>query len=239
MKRGLDRGDAILCTRSGEDELDVLLRPYGLDLTRTRRSGQLQFVAAESLLEADGPARSVERARAAGHDGVRCLATAAELERLFGPPRSLADYERFVDELAASPHVGWLCELDRSAASPAWTSALAAAHALGIRESNVRSRAGGDGSFNLAGDIDIANADVVRAALEAVGAVREPGSGLTVDLRNVSFVDVLGCRSIVEGTEQLRTEGGLVTILAQQRIHHVLELYGLGSMANFTLAPVT
>ena len=238
MKRGLDRGDAIVCTGPDSGELDSQLRPFGLDLTRTRRSGQLQFAVAETLLVADGPARVIERAQAAGHDGVRCLATAAELERLFGPPELLATYERFIDELAASPQVGWLCELDRSAASPVWTRTLAAAHALGIRESNVRSRAGSDGSFHLAGDIDIANADVVRAALETVGVVQRTGSGLTVDLRDVSFVDVIGCRSIVEGTERLRTEGGLVTILARQRIHHVLELYGLASMANITLAPV-
>ena len=234
-KRGLDRGDAILYAGGDIATLETELRPFGLDLARTVRSGQLRPVSEESLVVGDGPVTSVERALGSGYPGVRCLAGATALRNHLSDPDRLAAFERTVNDLCSSRPVGWLCELDRSTAPADWTRLLSGTHSGGIRESNVRTRMVGPDTFELAGDIDVANSDVVGAALAAAGVADGQRARLTVDLREVSFIDVIGCRSIVEGTERLRAEGGHVTIRSRQRIHHVLELYGLGSMANFDL----
>jgi anti-anti-sigma factor len=238
-KRGLDRGDAVLYAGDDAGALDTLLRPFGLDLSPTMRSGQLQLVPAETLVIGEGPTVLAEQALASGYPGVRCLATAADVRRLLPTPSELDGFERTVDDLCASRPVGWLCELDRSTGPSERTRLLSSRHPGGIRESNVVTSVDEPGSVRLAGDIDIANADLVTSALAASPVPDADRLRLTVDLRDVTFVDVIGCRSIVEGTERLRTRGGLVTILARQRIHHVLELYGLGSMANFDLVLVT
>jgi anti-anti-sigma factor len=235
MKRGLDRGDAILYAGADVAPLESVLRPFGLDLARTVRSGQLRRVPDESLIVGDGPVTSVEHTLGHGYPGVRLLAGATALRNHLSDAGRLAAFERTVNDLCSSRPVGWLCELDRSTAPDDWTRLLSGTHSGGIRESNVRTRMVGTDTFELAGDIDVANSDVVGAALAAVRVADGQRARLTVDLREVSFIDVIGCRSIVEGTERLRAEGGHVTIRSRQRIHHVLELYGLGSMANFDL----
>lgn len=83
----------------------------------------------------------------------------------------------------------------------------------------------------IKGELDIANEPALRAHLEAL----KPHDGpLTIDLRNLTFIDSSGARLLVETDAFARKDGwGLTVIPGPPIVHRVLELTGLTKTLTF------
>jgi anti-anti-sigma factor len=86
--------------------------------------------------------------------------------------------------------------------------------------------------LRLRGDVDMAAADILTAALGR--AVTEPVHEVVVDLADVGFLDSTGIRVLLEGRERAQDRGIVVTardpqplVLNVLRITSVAELFGL------------
>ena len=86
--------------------------------------------------------------------------------------------------------------------------------------------------LRLRGDVDMAAADVLAAALGR--AVHEPVPEVVVDLTDVGFLDSTGIRVLLEGRERAQERGIVITardpqpvVLNVLRITNVAELFGL------------
>jgi anti-anti-sigma factor len=64
-------------------------------------------------------------------------------------------------------------------------------------------------SFVLSGEIDVAEAPVVAGRLAALG---NPHGDLVVDATHLSFIDVAGCRVLLEAAERLAGSARLVVM---------------------------
>jgi anti-sigma B factor antagonist len=86
--------------------------------------------------------------------------------------------------------------------------------------------------LRLRGDVDMAAADVLTAALSR--AVTEPVPEVVVDLADVGFLDSTGIRVLLEGRERAQERDVMVTarnpqpvVLNVLRLTNVAELFGL------------
>ena len=85
----------------------------------------------------------------------------------------------------------------------------------------------------LRGELDLADAAAVAAALGAVAA-REPG--IIVDLAGLEFIDCSGVAALVRGRRQALAAGGdLILAAPQQRVMRVLALIRLAD--GFSVYP--
>lgn len=75
----------------------------------------------------------------------------------------------------------------------------------------ARSDPSGTPVVHIAGEIDIATAERVRAAI--AGAVSTDGSGLLIDLREVTFLDSTGLSTLLAADEDAGRRGGGMTLL--------------------------
>ena len=82
----------------------------------------------------------------------------------------------------------------------------------------------GDGTFVVAGEIDIMSAPALERALQRLV---DSGGTVVLDMRGVSFMDSTGLRAILAATEALRGRGTLVLRDPQPIIVRVLEVTGL------------
>jgi anti-sigma B factor antagonist len=74
----------------------------------------------------------------------------------------------------------------------------------------------------LSGELDLVDAVMVAAALEAVAA-REPG--IIVDLAGLEFIDSYGVAALTRGRRQAREAGGdLILAAPQQRVMRILAI---------------
>ena len=92
------------------------------------------------------------------------------------------------------------------------------------------------GGVRLRGEVDLGNGALVERVLArageghgAAGHLSHDGA-LVVDLSELDFLDVEGCRALRRGTEQWRGRGGTVLLTgASGAVLRVLELVGLGA----------
>lgn len=98
----------------------------------------------------------------------------------------------------------------------------------------IRSGCDPDGvrKITVVGEIDIATAGQLGAAMEAAERDRPPA--LVLDLCNVTFIDSTGIRTIVEFDAVMSKDGRCLSIVpAPQQVQRVFELSGLEAALNF------
>lgn len=100
---------------------------------------------------------------------------------------------------------------------------------MGIHDSLTATRRNGrDGEvvIELAGELDLATAPIVREALQAIPLAR--GCSLVFDLTGVSFADSAGISSLVMACKGVRSEDGTFSMTGcQHEVRRVLEICGL------------
>jgi anti-anti-sigma factor len=84
----------------------------------------------------------------------------------------------------------------------------------------------------LSGEIDIATADKLRAALDAALST---DADLVVDMTDVAFIDGTGLRAILRVAESLNGNGPLALVHAPQVVR-LLELTGLTGIPSIRIA---
>lgn len=93
-------------------------------------------------------------------------------------------------------------------------------------------REGETHTIALAGELDLATADKVRAALERVEATDVPA--IVLDLRGLTFMDSSGIRVLVNAHARSRADGGRLTLLrGGPAVQRVLQLTGVEVMLPF------
>ncbi len=232
VQRGLDRGDKIIYTEtSGQESGDgllVILAKHGVDFEPATDRGQLVILPLDEFYPSQGQAALVKIALAEGYEHVRMSAQAgAALTWLSQQAHDEA--ERAMEALCRSHPVSSLCQVKQSAVADDALADTYALHHGGIRESQVQT-ATIDGALVLAGDVDVSNTLVVSAALNA--ATNSERDAFTLDLTHLEFLDVTGCRALVRGTDAFRGNGGVLEILAPQRIRHVLHVLGFEQLSK-------
>jgi anti-sigma B factor antagonist len=88
----------------------------------------------------------------------------------------------------------------------------------------------------LEGEIDVSNADVVKARLaEAIDA--DPGGTIRVDLEAVTFLDSTALGAIIGALRRARANGGDIELVkAQPKILRVFTLTGLDKVIGVSPA---
>ncbi|MGH2721712.1 MAG: STAS domain-containing protein [Actinomycetota bacterium] len=90
--------------------------------------------------------------------------------------------------------------------------------------------------LSLAGELDIATADSVKAALEGMQAA-SPGV-LLIDLRGLVFMDSTGLQVVLQAARRAETHGGrLVLVRGRRPVQRVFELAQLESRLAFVDDP--
>jgi hypothetical protein len=210
VRDGLASGEKLVCSElpDGSGALVRMLKRNGVQASAAVSSGRIEVRApAETVTELSSPAalrRRLVSALEAGFTGVR---VALDPVARGGLPaaRACAAVGRAVEDLGGGRLAG-LCQRDRRATADDLVAAVAA-HPRGFRTTMLTSRPTG-GGLALAGEVDISNVGLFAAALDRV--IRTAGRVVWLDLADLRFMDVAGCRALVLallGVDQLRGVG--------------------------------
>lgn len=94
-------------------------------------------------------------------------------------------------------------------------------------------RAGRSTTLVVTGEVDLANAHELTQA--GLGALTDGAMVVTVDLREVTFLDSTGLAALVTINNQARSNGAVLILSGPQpRIKHLLAVTGLDTI--FTIA---
>jgi anti-anti-sigma factor len=117
-----------------------------------------------------------------------------------------------------------LCRHDRTARRSELEAAIAA-HPEGLRTAMLVTRPIGEG-LAVAGEVDVSNVDLFAATLAFHS--RAARSVLWLDVANLRFMDVAGCRALARVTRVFRNNGGtLLVVDPLPPVAHVLRLLGV------------
>ncbi len=87
-----------------------------------------------------------------------------------------------------------------------------------------------------AGELDIATTPALEQAIAA--ATGEPGAALVLDLRELTFMDSTGLRTLAQCNARAEDEGFTLSIVrGSKQIERVLEISGLGALLPLVDAP--
>lgn len=197
---------------------------------------------AEDAYLADGrvdPDRMLARYRAeldasreAGYAGVRVVADATWLVDRPDCFETFLSYEQRVSDELGDGFTA-VCHYDADRLPPGWARAIRDAHPVEARSGPAPRLSAGScevsvtdqGCLGVSGDIDSADADVVRALLSERAVA---GGDLHLDASGLRFIDVAGTRALVEAA---RGMGGRRMIIhgAPRNLRVILELTGWAS----------
>ena len=242
VKRGLERGEKILySTPSGDGTPAHELGEGDPDVARAVRGGQFTFLPLEDLLPPTGQRTLVRRALDEGYPGVRMSAYANAVIGYLGED----EYQTFdhrMDELCAGLPVSALCQYDAGSATSGRLGPMTGTTLTTVIESHealqgarIRLRRHGD-RITVSGEVDLASVEVLAPALQRTCRLEDTAE-VVVDLSEVSFIDVVGCRALVVGTDAYRREGGTVTCRGVRRpTRNVMSLVGMDRLRGVELA---
>jgi len=239
VRRGLERGERIFyATVAGDTHQGVELRQGGVDVPRAVRDGQLTFVPSEEFFPGAQQATLVRRALAEGYAGVRLSARADPAIRDVGAER-FEVIDHVMEELCATLPVLVLCQYDAVGATgmadAAGLTTAVDSHLDAFQDGQMRVQRRGD-LVSVGGEVDLVSADVLAHALRRM--VR-PGHGseMVIDLAELAFVDVAGCRALVTGTEAVRGDGGTVFLRGVSgHVHKLMALLRIDRQPGLELA---
>ena len=183
---------------------DGRLRVRTVDETH-RRDGDLR-APAEPL------AAMVEQARDAvrsGQRGLRVATEASSLATTVAQARRLALYELHMDAAASASPVTEMCGYDRTVVPEAAQRILRFVHPLrrsagGLADCGLHTEH--DGRWRLVGEVDRAQREPLRVALEALAASAEGAEGtgdVEIDARDLTMIDVAGLRELAAAAARL------------------------------------
>lgn len=207
----------------------------GLEVDEARADGQLEILPPQVFYQPGAVGQLVDRALAEGFGAVRISGESRHALSVLAWDEHQS-VERRMSRLAERLPLHFLCQYDLDVLDDERLVQATAAHLRGVRREGFSTHDAGDGLLRLSGDLDRQNARtlaaVIAAALRPAGppivsqASALPGPAvLALDLEGVTFLDVAGCRAIVEATEPLRREGGRVLLVAPRtQVDRVLRL---------------
>jgi anti-anti-sigma factor len=235
VRRGLERDEKIVYAQLdiGPPQRSVLtvMADQGIDVEAMTSAGQFEVLPPTVVYGAgvDGQVELIDRALAEGYRGVRTSGEVSTSLRIMAPGEVYAGLDPCLEQLCDTYPLSTLCQYDSTATEGLRLDRATATHVAGIRESQLQT-AERDGTLILTGEVDDSNELVLVSAVRAAArsaAVTTSGT-LRVDLRELTFLSVGGCRALPLGTERFRRQGGRVVLLAPQGIvERILWLYGL------------
>jgi len=234
VREGLRRGEKILYSTLPDDTLVPALRTGARDAAVALRQGQLAFIPDTDFFPGGRQAELVQQALDEGYTAVRLSARAdAALSRA-----SLEDYlatDLMMDQLCASLPVAALCQIDATAVSTRILMSVIGGHAGEVENADMRLHRR-EGQGVLSGEVDFSSAEVLTEALRCLCRV-EPADPTVIDLGQLTFLDVSGCRALVAGTDELRRDGGNVTLRhASREVRRVMGLLGMDRLPGIELS---
>jgi anti-anti-sigma factor len=233
VQRGLDLGEKVLYAEGPEERegsLMVALEVHGVDAATALGEGRLTLLPLAEFYPTDGQRLVVDRALAEGFPAVRMSVGALGAVTTLSPGHHLT-VERRLEELVRSLPVSALCQYERSATrGPALRDAVDV-HVPGIREACFSTGADERGLV-LRGEVDASNAEVLEAAVTAFTDV--PPCVLSLDLAELTFVDVAACRALARGSCDFRARcGELLLVAPPPPVERTLRLLGLSDLPGF------
>jgi anti-anti-sigma factor len=235
VRRGLARGEKILYTEPATQDrghvLTAVLEEQQVDVGGALESGQLQVVLADST--AYDPAWQMSVIEDALHDGYPSVRWAGEAATAWGvmSRRVHAEVEQTTDDLCRSQPLSVLCQYPTSAMS---LPQVCSFHGAGVRNASLTAASSAD-AVHLSGEVDISNHELLHAVLLARTSTAR-GTTYTLDLSELTFLDVTGTRAIVSGTYGYRSVGGHVRIRTAHRpVERVLRLLGIDKGGDISM----
>jgi anti-anti-sigma factor len=207
--------------RSDESTVRDYLDEAGVDAAAGLASGQIQirrWFVPDGELDVEAMIASFEELKATTRqEGYSALVGASEMSwSLDSDADRVVQYERDVDRVFEAADVIGLCLYDRRLFSPERLAPLEAAHDYCVcthghgtiasrRRLTVTER--DDLVLSLAGELDIDSAPLLAARL----AGRRSRGDVVVETSELEFIDLAGCRLLVQMAEQL--DGGHRVVL--------------------------
>jgi anti-anti-sigma regulatory factor len=224
VETGLQLGEQVVLA-TGEQGWESGLAHHGVDTRRSAQNGSLITLDAPHFFPAEGQAALVDPLLGSGHAGVR-LVTPAEGALAYLGEAEFRRVEREMDDLCETRPVMLLCHLGSAIAlgePPSLTlDTFVDTHADELRCPllTMHRTAGG---VRLRGEVDVASGGLLEAVLARAGKANgcvghlSHDATLVVDLSELNFLDVAGCRGLLRGTEQWRGRGGTVLLTGGPR----------------------
>ena len=231
-RQGLESGDKVLCTPV-DRELVRALAQRGIDVSAAVEKGQFAMFSPEEVQPAGAQGTLLRNALDEGYRRVRVAVQANEASALLGHA-PFRQFHHELHELGGVLPVSILCRYDVRRRGAVSIDSIVEIHPHAVDDGRMRTRRRGD-LMAVAGEIDLSSAETLTAWLRA--ALEGVASGeVIIDLSDVTFIDVAGCRSLVQGTEEFRRDAGVV-FLAGLRGHtlKVIGLLGIGRLRGVRL----
>jgi len=236
VRRGLALGEKILYTepsrQAPDRRLTAVLEKQQVAVEQALGSGQLQVVPADAT--AYDPAWQMSVIDSALRDGYPSVRWAGEAETAWSlmSRRVHAEVEQATDDLCRSHPLSVLCQYPSSAMS---LTKMCGFHGAGVRHASLAASCSADG-VSLVGEVDISNCELLHAVLLARTSTAD--DTYTLDLSELTFLDVTGTRAIVSGTHGYRSGGGHVLIRttnATRPVERVLRLLGVDKGGDISM----
>ena len=236
VQQGLERGEKVLFSTvpgETEPEPEPELEQGGVDVAEAVRAGQFAFVPMEEFFSVAGQAALVRRALDEGFPGVRLAAQANAAVGYLGEAEYQA-VDHLIDELCLSLPVSALCQYHAGRSNGTALTTVVDSHLEAVEDAAMRLRRHGDVVL-VAGEVDRGSAEVLAYALQRI-CQRQATSRVDIDLSELRFIDVGGCRAVVAGTETLRRDGGTVFLRgASGHIRKVMCLLAMNRLPGVEL----
>jgi anti-anti-sigma factor len=228
---GLEQRERLVCAELPAPAAVVpLLARCGVAAPEAEASGALEAVPVDDVPALAAPARLGEHLERALDDGYRGLRLSLEIPA--AAPSLCADVAGSARQVGGAGRISLLCRHDRGTRRR-HLPALVAAHPDGLRTANLTTRPVGEG-LALAGEVDISNVELLGAALEQ--AARGSRPTLWLDLTDLRFMDVAGCRELASSTRGFRNNGGTVLLVDPlPPVAHVLRLLGVDQLRGMEI----
>lgn len=233
-RRGLEQDAKIVHAEAGDgDVVHGVFGRNGVEVAAGNGQGRLQALALEEFYVPAAQSKLVDAALDEGYSSVWLLASRAGALSVLSP-QGYAEFERAMEALCASRPVSVLCQYDRAALTGQGMQEATDRHLQGVRELQLQT-AVGKNVLLLVGQVDLANADLLASALRT--ATEQMAQVFWVDMGGLSFLDITGCRALVEGTAGFRDAGGSLRLASPQpAVRRVLRLLGVHQQHGLEMA---
>ena len=116
---------------------------------------------------------------------------------------------------------------------------LTVSEVLDLGALTIRSRRDADAHvLALYGDLDVASASDVEAALVAIETTARPADSVIVDLRGLTFIDSTGLRLLIEASNRAQTATYRLRLLQpKDGVFRVCVIAGIDTLLPFEHAP--
>jgi len=91
-------------------------------------------------------------------------------------------------------------------------------------------------TLKVAGEIDLANVDDLRSAID--NAIGESPTGFIIDLRDIVYIDSAGVAVIISAYRRVSKAGGILAVVrpVSDGVRRVLDLIGLHMLPSIIVA---